>query len=204
MKTVWITAGVILLISSLTFNLFQFVEAEQRSRQVISKEHMIFEATQRIQALEAMEADLTSRIGYSYAFSTDKLSVSLEKGISPVTDKTRKLVFRFSEDGCNVCVEQQLNKLREIAASIGSDNIVLISKFTSDRDLHLFKSKNNIEFSLYNVESLSPGLDKIRVPCYFILSRNDVSSVFLPVKEIPHMTDEYLSYIKLRYFNEAG
>lgn len=73
-----------------------------------------------------------------------------------------KLVFYFSPDNsCLVCIDDAVEKLKEVSKESGSENILIITKHTNLRELSLFKSKYQLELSVAMIdESLHDTFSK--------------------------------------------
>jgi|WetSurMetagenome_2_1015567.scaffolds.fasta_scaffold28510_3 hypothetical protein len=86
-------------------------------------------------------------------------------------------LFRFDPNhSCSPCIDNTLRILNSIGDSIGSERIVLLSKYNSDRDLKLLRMRNSLDFRLYNyndvwIEDLEKSqLDQIQIT--FIIDEN--------------------------------
>jgi hypothetical protein len=110
-----------------------------------------------------------------------------------------KLVFRYSELNCNVCVDSQIDFIKEFVNRYGYDNLIMISNYKYKRNLSLFKILNNINNEIYNMNVLDSSLDVLNIPYYFILDEQPTMFHF-PEKFFPEDTKEYFKSIDNQYF----
>lgn len=113
-----------------------------------------------------------------------------------------KLVFRYSELNCNVCVEKEVELLKKFIEEIGIQNMLMMTNGRSSSYNGQFKRMNQFDIEIYNVEDLGLKLDKINTPYYFVLDSDwKAKSVFVPSKSLPSQTRAYYDIIKDKYWN---
>ncbi|MDP3446417.1 MAG: hypothetical protein Q8T08_26465, partial [Ignavibacteria bacterium] len=114
-----------------------------------------------------------------------------------------KLVFRYSELNCNICVDSQMDFIKEFLNKYGYDNFIMISSYKYKKNILLFKMLNNINNEIYNVEVLDSSLDRLNIPYYFILDEICQPIMFhFPDKIFPEDTKEYFKSIENQYFKD--
>ena len=127
---------------------------------------------------------------------------TLEKKISEViSDNT--LILRYSEMHCEVCVDSIVKRLNVYKDSIGLQNIVLLTTSQNFGYMRRFKKINRIPFGIYNIdEALDSVLVDIGMPYLFVYSTlsKRINNMFIPQKEDPQLTDEYLHSILMKYY----
>jgi len=56
-----------------------------------------------------------------------------------------------------------------------------------------FKRINNLSLPILNIDSLGFTIEKENIPFYFMLDSNMIAtSFFIPIKEMPDLTSEYV------------
>lgn len=112
-----------------------------------------------------------------------------------------KLIFRYSELNCSTCIDAQIQNLNEFAKLIGVHNILLLTTYQNDIYMQRFRKVNKIKFEILNIDQDSVLAD-IGVPYFFILTSKEmrIQSMFIPQKEEPKLTYDYLQLIREKYF----
>ena len=109
-----------------------------------------------------------------------------------------KLLLRFKETNCDVCIQNELENLIRLASKVDTTNIILLGSFSNSRARWMRKSS----FKIYNIgnQELGLSLDKENIPYYFILDKDfNAKSVFIPFKEFPDLTNKYFELICRKY-----
>ena len=112
-------------------------------------------------------------------------------------DAKRKLVFRYSFIHCNVCVDTLMKFVNKFADEVGKDNVVIFAQYANKRDYKNFVRINQVKTSIYHLQDSLCKADELSIPYLFILEDNmTVSNFFMPRKEYPKITEQYLQSIK--------
>jgi len=119
--------------------------------------------------------------------------------------KKNKLVIRYKQSNCRVCINAELDVLSKNASLI-SDEICIIASydkfrgvFTEKRKL-LKKGLKDVEIYLLK-EELNIPLEKQNTPYYFYTNSNlIVSNLFIPEKENPQLSNIYLKFFIKNYY----
>ncbi|MFB2120743.1 hypothetical protein [Parapedobacter sp. 2B3] len=115
-----------------------------------------------------------------------------------------RLIFRYADIHCNVCIDSVLVGIKKIAEEIGGNNIKLFASYKNERDLWVWQRLNNIRFEVFEIpeHSLITNLDKMNTPYLFILlpGRYKAYDIFVPKKENQMATLKYLEFIQKKYF----
>lgn len=148
---------------------------------------------------------LSLELKYNDTRISKELILTDEKGVEySIKDKlnTKKIVFRYSELQCNVCVEKQIGSLKKYKDKIGIDNILILADYSNYRNLILFKRMNSLDIPVYNLsEKMSLELEKKDLPYFFIADNSLIAKdYFIPIKEIKNYTDNYLSTMYIKHF----
>lgn len=115
-----------------------------------------------------------------------------------------KLIFRYSELHCDVCVDQQIKTLKLFKEKIGSDNIIVLANYELLKNLILFKRLNALDIPVYKLSGrMNLELEENDTPYFFILDKNNVANdFFIPIKEINNYTYRYLNVMFEKYFKK--
>ena len=115
-----------------------------------------------------------------------------------------KIVLIYSEINCSTCVEEVLLNLKEVGEKIGVENIIILGSYSNIRDLSVFLRINGVNFPFYNLKFQDLGIftEKSEFPYIFIYNgRDKAEQVFIPLKEIPELSETYLNSIMKKYFS---
>jgi hypothetical protein len=159
-----------------------------------------------------IKLDLVMNINNTQILSEDKdishLSICSESG-SPIPLRTLiirnnnpKLIFRYSEKNCDVCIDSVLVCLKKYSGSIGVENIILLASYEDITDLKLFRKFNKIGFEIFNALNIDElPIERLNTPYLFILDNTlRANCIFIPEKTIQKRTDSYFQVILKRYF----
>lgn len=110
-------------------------------------------------------------------------------------DKNR-LILRFSELTCNVCVDSELLNMKKYLNVIGSENIIILASYKTIRDLIIFKRINRIEFPVFNIAESDLPVDPAGGPFLFVANAREKGFMpFIPNKEMPDLSAAYYQFI---------
>jgi hypothetical protein len=109
------------------------------------------------------------------------------------------LVFRFSGEACNICIDFVINRLKlSFKDFYNNDRIILVGSNINDRVKESYYGKQIISFCS---EDLGLPYEKYNTPFLFIVDRDRICKmIFIPEKSLPELTDLYLNTIIGRYF----
>lgn len=116
---------------------------------------------------------------------------------------TPKLIYRYSEINCDICIDSQIEIIKEKISQWGEENIIFISSYRFNRDLSVFKRINRLKIKIYNLkEKLPLPVEQFNTPYYFVFDPQTYRAVnvFIPLKENPSQTLFYLNSIRQKYF----
>jgi hypothetical protein len=100
-----------------------------------------------------------------------------------------KLIFFHSELSCNVCVEDNLALINDFCNDVGSANVLFLASYNNRRDLHLFRTLNQIASYVYNVKSVGLPAERLNLPfCFIINDGYKAESVFIPLVHDKNVT----------------
>jgi hypothetical protein len=133
------------------------------------------------------------------------LIITDEKGVNFTLReivKSKKLIFRFTELNCNVCVDKQIKILKQFEKKISKSNIAIFTEYSNHRDLVIFKRLNALDLPIYNLHNkMNIKLEAVDTPYFFIVDDRFIAQdFFVPVKEIENYTNKYLKIIGLKHF----
>lgn len=125
----------------------------------------------------------------------DSIVLSNLVGVKP------KLVFKYSELNCNICVDAQLVFLKKFIENFGEENLIMISSYKFNNNIFRFKVLNKIENEIFNIDFMNSSLDNLNAPYYFILDNTFTPKMmFIPEKTFPEDTEAYFKKIQNMYF----
>jgi len=73
---------------------------------------------------------------------------------SLINNKT--LIYRFNQFSCNPCVENDINIIKQLADSIGRENILIIPRLKNIKILRIYISNFNINLDAFNFQENFP------------------------------------------------
>lgn len=114
-----------------------------------------------------------------------------------------KLIFRFSELNCNICIETELAILNSIVDSLEFKHVMIITSSKSTNYIVQFKRVNNLKMPIYCLrDSEISDIPDIGTPYYFVLSNTNyrIMSPFIPDKEKINATKQYLNNVIGKYY----
>ncbi len=127
-----------------------------------------------------------------------------KSSLGELFDASPKIVLRFSELGCNACIEEELAIIKEYALKIGNKNILILTNYTNSRKILNFKTKNNIDFEVLSCDNLGLPFEKENRLYTFILdSTFMVNNFFIPEKTLPKLSKNYYTAIIQKYFLDS-
>lgn len=133
----------------------------------------------------------------------DLLEDQSPHSLADLIGQDHKLVMRYSELHCDVCVDETMKQLKRFTEEIGQDQVLLISSYANPRDMYTFKRLNQIQLPLYNLgeQKLDLRAEEADVPYLFVIGPDQkVDLVFLAYKEAPELLSRYLNIVKGKYF----
>lgn len=108
-----------------------------------------------------------------------------------------KLFFHYNELSCDPCSDIELDKLDSISNIIGSENVFLLSKNSSFKDIYLLRRINSFRFRVALVDELiNLPISNYPSNYYFVLDSNYVIKLFfVPVRKNQDLNELYYSQI---------
>lgn len=131
----------------------------------------------------------------------EKTIVYTESGDSTTLDKIKQnkksLILRYSYLSCQPCVDNIIANIKQFVEENDTLEVLLLSNYQCKKDLRNFKRINTIFTEVYNIKHLDISLEKENVPYMFIIDENmNIFNFFIPRKEIPELTKQYLQRVK--------
>jgi len=111
------------------------------------------------------------------------------------------LVFRFSGEACNACVDFAMARIKNTFKDFATnDRILFIGSNINERIKDKYYGKPVISF---DSEDLGLPFEEYNTPFIFIMDKDRITKMmFVPDKTLPDLTDFYLNMIKERYFSK--
>lgn len=111
------------------------------------------------------------------------------------------LIFRYSYDHCQACIESEIEHITEMFKNDKNDKdqIVTLCTYPVERDFIIFKKTNHIDWPIYRIEmqAFKWSPDNLTTPYYFVLHPDmKADHFFIPSMEEPLLTKKYLQKAK--------
>lgn len=128
-----------------------------------------------------------------------KKNISTFEGIV----NSKKLVFRYTELHCDVCVDKQIEAIKKISKKIGKKNIIILTEYENLKNLIIFKRLNSLSIPIFNLQNkFNLPIEELDSPYYFVVDKDFViKDLFIPIKEIENYTNKYLNIIYKKHFS---
>jgi hypothetical protein len=134
-----------------------------------------------------------------------KDSSDKEHTLNEIFRSGHKLVLKNSENGCSLCIENEIDIIKKYISLIGNKNIVVITSNTNTRRLINFKRMNNINFDVFSCDNLGLPFEKKDNLFVFIGDSSlTVKHFFIPEKTLPKLSESYYSSICKKYFHQSA
>ena len=127
-----------------------------------------------------------------------------EASLKTLVNNKTKLIFRYSHLDCEICVDSVLSLVQRITKK--NENLLIITDSYSDRDFLIKTQNKKHPYPVYTISGSNLGLsiENKNLPFLFVITRDfRASKIFIPIKEIPYQTKEYLSYV-FNFLNESN
>ncbi len=198
--------SIILLL--LLLNSFLAIRVRVRNNEAKNLKYEVYNLNEKIVQLDIFNYLLLDGITKNLEYNFVKLDKNLElqnKGDSLLLSELNiirpKLVLRYSELNCNVCVDSQFETLNRVTKQIGEENILIFGSYSKLDDLNRFKRINNIHLEIYNLKNIGLSIDDENIPYYFVLDSSlVVKDLFIPKDEYPDLTKSFFELISKKYF----
>ena len=86
-----------------------------------------------------------------------------------------KLIYRFYQESCDQCIEDELNIIKELGERIGYSKIILVGSHDNINGLKAIINRKNILSPFYNYRgkfNLPIEQDPEAIPSFFVLDKN--------------------------------
>ena len=109
----------------------------------------------------------------------------------------RILVFRYSFIHCNACVDTLMKLVGHFSKEVGAGKIAILAQYANKRDYKNFVRINNVKNGMFHLQDTLCKADELSIPYLFVLEGDmTISNFFMPRKEYPQITEQYLQSIK--------
>ena len=106
-----------------------------------------------------------------------------------------KIVVRYSAYSCKECINFTVAKLLEIKEKHSNVDVIFLLANVPVKDMHVMKS-DLFNSPVFRIDSLPFAFDALWIPYLFRIDEaGNVSDMFVPQKELPDKTLEYLKNI---------
>lgn len=133
-----------------------------------------------------------------YLLSQTENEVNFKKHLKTLP----KFVFYHTEIDCNSCIEESISVINEYKSEIGEENILYLSSYERESDMHIFKRINKITSPIFNTRNYKLFHKRANAPVCFVIDKNGCSNcVFFSSTENTFLLHKYMSHITKKYFN---
>lgn len=115
-----------------------------------------------------------------------------------------KLVIRYSVLNCQVCVDEEMIRLKKLGERIGNENIVILTYYQRFRDVIVFHKKTKNPFPVYFIpdNNLKLPVEEENIPYLFVSDEDCLAKMFfIPEKTMPEISNIYYEQVADRYFS---
>lgn len=106
-----------------------------------------------------------------------------------------KIVVRYSAYSCKECINFTVAKLLELKEKHSNVDVIFLLANVPVKDMHVMKS-DLFNSPVFRIDSLPFAFDALWIPYLFRIDEaGNVSDMFVPQKELPDKTLEYLKNI---------
>ena len=127
--------------------------------------------------------------------------------LKDIVKNQKTLIYRCAATQCKMCIDSQLEIMSTLLTAPKKYNIILLStNYRNIRDLIIFKKSHSLDFPIYHLhqtDHLPFAADSVGAPYFFVLDeRMTPENIFIPKKEWPRFSIEYLTRIQKLISNE--
>ena len=117
--------------------------------------------------------------------------------IDLVKEHPYNFVLRYSQIGCNSCIDKKIQLLHQEFPDTIINKVILLSKLSTKRDLVTFRKAHNLNNLFLNYDNNITPIDSINKPYFFIITKDGlIEKVFIPIEGVnDELTEAYLEYI---------
>lgn len=194
----------ILLLVNVVYAYFQYRETQASG---LLLERLRTEYSNHIFDLEIQKEDRKQELTFNgRAIDMNQTLMNMDNQTVRLSDiiSSPKLILRYSEMNCDICIEAQVRNLNRLADSVGVRQIVLFVTYRDSQNMKRFIETHRVKFAVYKLDNeLASTLADIEMPYYFILTPDEgrVQCMFIPHKENPELMKYYLNQIKRKFFD---
>lgn len=116
-----------------------------------------------------------------------------------------KLIYRFYEETCVQCVEDELDIIKKLSDSIGANNILIISDFDRIINLKAIINRKEISSPFFNYKGnigLPIEKDEFKIASFFLLHNNLRTQFVYKTGGEQNINDSY--YKRIIFFFKEG
>ena len=197
--------GLTLLYVLTIYNYFKIKRIYERKEVLYTKQINDLKSVKALfNAENQLNFESTYRFGNKYISDDIKLYRGKnEKYSLEDINKNPKLVYRISDNVCEICYDNVLAQLIEFESkNQNENNIIILVPLDRIRELKVYLTKNDLNIPYYGIkeDTLGIGVSKFH-PYFFILENNIAQHIFVPSKNEIKSTEKYLDIIWTRYFS---
>ena len=196
----------IAIIVLIVFNLYMSVKYK---RTIIKTTNLIEELRYNNENHEFIISSLRKNRKIFYSNEDTKvtnLSISDIKGnmykLKEIVTNDKYLVLYFDENACSLCVEKELELMKQYFYDV-KERIIILTNFKNYKDYFNFIETNKIDFKIFNMNNKKLGykIENVSLPYVFILDPSmKAEYFFIPDKNLKGWSDDYYEAIYKRFF----
>lgn len=168
----------IFLISCLILSLISTLYVKQKSNKLIIKNHEINAELNDYKYIESRHKDKYEETLFSENIQLSDIAMinsNLDTVyLESIIDKP-KLIYRFYQETCVQCYEDELDILKKLSEKIGIENVLIISDFGKMNQLRAIINRKNIKSSFFNYSNklgLPIDEDDRKIASFFVIDQN--------------------------------
>ena len=203
----------IFIVVLLGFNVFLVLKIKKLKQQ--QNEAFISIQNEKISEIDAIESQENSTYyNLEVAFKSEHLSLKKDLKVinhkldtlplSEVVDQGR-IVYNYSETHCEMCINAELDLIKQISSN-EYDRVIVLINYQEIRNLVIEKRKlqrlglDNLQIYLLS-KPLQLPVENIGFPYYFYLDETmKTQHVFIPYKHFPSLSQDYLQTTLENFF----
>lgn len=125
--------------------------------------------------------------------------------LSALLNGEDKVVFKFSLTNCSSCIQHSFSSVRKLMGKLPKDKIIIVADNSNRRELQALVNSLSLSLPVYLTEDtvFHSILEKENVPFFFIIGKDlRMKDLFIPMKELPDLSDLYYRIIWKKYFDK--
>lgn len=201
-----VTFLLVILIGLLSVGLIYSIRDAMHNDVQIAKQSETLEVQK--QMLTLLSGNMKMHYVYSESQLPDMTLLDKDRNaikLSALLNGEDKVVFKFSSTNCSSCIQHSFSSVRKLMGKLAKDKLIIIADNSNRRELQALVNSLSLSLPVYLTEDtvFHYILEKENVPFFFVI-REDLrmKDLFIPMKELPDLSDLYYRIIWKKYFDK--